>query len=103
MNTKDKIAVMQAFVDGKTVQYKDADSPEDCWEDYPNHVTPKWDWMNFTYRIKPKTRYMNVYEGNGVKSYWHSDKRSLEMSRCSLCIGYLEDKQDGSPYIFHQL
>lgn len=46
--TKEKIAVMQAYDDGKYVQVKTTDG---MWIDAP---VPNWNWMACEYRIKPE-------------------------------------------------
>ena len=50
MTTKEKIAVMQAYVDGKTVQcmYKGN------WVDFVE--PPIWNWRDNQYRIKPEEK-----------------------------------------------
>lgn len=49
MNTKHKIEVMQAFLDGKTIQM--TDKSLDIWEDFL--AEPYWNWEANDYRIKP--------------------------------------------------
>lgn len=49
MNTTDQIAVMQAYVDGKQIQFYDEES-----ETWKTTNEPCWDWMDYEYRIKPK-------------------------------------------------
>ena len=52
MNTREMIAVMQAFEDGKQIEYKS--NFDDKWEQfYRGDNDPVWDWHNVTYRIKP--------------------------------------------------
>ena len=60
MNTKEKIAVMQAYEDGATVQLLTYDSK---WIDLLAPAVPLWDWHNNSYRIKPEPKfvYINVY------------------------------------------
>lgn len=41
---------MQAYVEGKQIQYKD----DEVWIDIEN---PDWDWHNWEYRIKPEPKY----------------------------------------------
>lgn len=58
MTTQEKIAVMQAFVEGRTIQFRDRKTDE--WVDYNIAYGSElvWDWKLFTYRIKhelPKT------------------------------------------------
>ena len=48
--TADCIKVMQAYVEGKQIQYKD----DEVWIDIDD---PDWDWHNWEYRIKPEPNY----------------------------------------------
>ena len=45
--TKEAIRVMQAFVDGKGVEYQISDGT------WLNALTPSWNWASTRYRIKP--------------------------------------------------
>lgn len=45
---QEKIAVMQAFAEGREVQLKSWCNGD--WKDCPN---PRWNWHDFDYRIKP--------------------------------------------------
>ena len=47
--TKEAIAVMQAFVEGKTIQYWLGGG----WQD-TSCEGPKWSWNDVKYRIKPE-------------------------------------------------
>ena len=49
--TKNLIAVMQAYVNGKQIQYTDAES-----ENWIDIESPEWD-PNYDYRVKPKSSY----------------------------------------------
>lgn len=97
MNLKDKIAVMQAFERGEKVECRSALH----YGKWGHSKDPQWNWRDFEYRIAPKSRYLNVYVG--FASAWHLTKESRESAMKDGIVGYLEDKQDGSPYIFHQL
>lgn len=50
--TKECIAVMQAFLDGKQIQFHNKKT--DRWEDAPSGVS--WDWRKENYRIKPEPK-----------------------------------------------
>lgn len=50
--TEEKIAVMQAYVDGKKIQRTKLTIYQD-WEDHP---APKWNWYYYDYRIKPEPK-----------------------------------------------
>lgn len=47
--TQEKIAVMQAHVDGKEIEFKEFDKADV----YSLCKAPLWDWYDFDYRIKP--------------------------------------------------
>lgn len=97
MNTKEMIAVMQAFVDGERIEMLWTDG---SWRENPK---PFWDWANRQYRVKPAPRYLNVYAGHPVATSWKPSLEEAERIRHNLCIGYLEDKQDGTAPVFHPL
>lgn len=50
--TKELIAVMQAYVDGKKIEIFDESADE--WIDLEY---PVWNWYNNVYRIKPESSY----------------------------------------------
>ena len=47
--TKEQIEVMQAFIDGKEIEFKKRFQSDN----YRTVNTPDWDFLNFEYRIKP--------------------------------------------------
>lgn len=51
-HTKEKIAIMQAYVDGKEIEFKPqfSDNWETCKE-------PVWNWHECSYRVKKKIHY----------------------------------------------
>lgn len=53
MTTKEMIAVMQAYEDGKAIEFRDRHSGE--WGECS---IPLWDWHAFDYRIKPEPKYV---------------------------------------------
>lgn len=55
MTTKELIEVMQAYEDGKCIEYRLKNPKED--EPWVLISTPSWDWTTFNYRIKPKESY----------------------------------------------
>ena len=50
--TKEMIEVMQAYDRGEQIQLSKKDGNWICTKN------PNWDWLNFDYRVKPKTRYV---------------------------------------------
>ena len=71
MNTKDKIQIMQAWLDGKKIQYRF------CTADWKDEFgEPEWDWTRFEWRIKPEPREWNVtvFEDGHINSYGDNGK-----------------------------
>lgn len=56
MKTKEKIAIMQAFADGKPIQYKFKDNPTNKWMDFSECVEPSWNWDLVDFRVKPEPK-----------------------------------------------
>lgn len=52
--TKEAIAIMQAYLDGKTIQYRSR-AADSTWEDVVG--SPIWGWTNTHYRVKPQVIY----------------------------------------------
>ena len=52
VETEQAIAVMQAWMDGKPIQYNTYSTGKN-WIDLPAEA-PVWNWQNYTYRIKPE-------------------------------------------------
>lgn len=50
--TKEMIAVMQAYADGKMLQVFSLYGNKEKWQDVS--VQPTWDWSHFDYRVKPE-------------------------------------------------
>lgn len=48
--TEEMISVMQAYIDGKQIQFLD----DGGWVDCPLRTEPFWDWGNYDYRVKPE-------------------------------------------------
>lgn len=51
-NTAECNKVMQAYVEGKPIQYADAET-----EDWIDIESPDWNWDNYDYRVKPAPKY----------------------------------------------
>lgn len=99
----------KAWLDGQPVQVYN--SRTGIWEDTlgPDNVEYRPSFRDeHKYRIKPQSRWLNVYATDGsmlVAPSWHktrilADYHAAETNTC-IRIGVLEDPQDGSPYIFH--
>ncbi len=46
MTINEQIAVMKAFAEGKSIQYK-------LTEEWKDAINPTWNWDDYKYRIKP--------------------------------------------------
>ena len=74
--TKEAIRVMQAFLDGKEVEFF---SPCQKWE---RATTPRWEWHDTQYRIKPTPTFRpwtadEVPVGGQIRSKHSRDYRFL--------------------------
>ena len=76
--TADYIKVMQAYVEGKQIQYKD----DEVWIDIDD---PDWDWHNWKYRIKPEPNY---------RTFRDSEECWQEMQN-HRPFGWIKNKNDG--------
>ena len=57
MTTKEKMEVMQAYLDGKTIQIKYMNRND--WDgaiefNLNDKSEPDWNWVGFSYRVKPE-------------------------------------------------
>ena len=97
--TIEAIRVMQAFVDGKEVEYKRHD------EVWMLTTLPLWNWNSIEYRIKP-TPVLRPWTADEVplgmqarnfkypKTRWLIDRTSSEENRIDWCKNY-EHSTDG--------
>ena len=76
--TEDYIKVMQAYVEGKQIQYDDDGKWIDI--DYPD-----WDWHNGDYRIKPESK---------CRPFKNAEECWQEMQKHQP-FGWIKDKNDG--------
>lgn len=97
LTTKEKIEIMNAFLEGKIIQWKNYGSD---WRDWKGKDSeePKWDWDNTEYRIKPKEKYI-PYENTleMVKDYCKRTDNILIGS--SIPIIWIRDKNDKGAYL----
>ncbi len=87
MTTKEKIEVMQASLNGKTIEVQLVGSNE--W--VPVHQ-PVWNWDAYNYRVNPLPRqwWINRY---GEFDYLHTSLEKAERTACSTrreCIHVIE-------------
>ena len=76
------IKVMQAYVEGKQIQYKD----DEVWIDIKY---PDWDWNNWEYRIKPEPNFRPFIN---VEECWQQMQKHPP-------FGWIKDKEDGYYYM----
>lgn len=62
--TAEHIKVLQAFVDGKTIEERRISFDHTEWVDNNN---PEWRWDKFDYRIKPESKYRPF---NNARECW---------------------------------
>ena len=77
-DTADCIKVMQAYVEGKQIQYKD----DEVWIDIDD---PDWDWHNWEYRIKPEPNYRPFRD---VEECWQEMQKHRP-------FGWIKNKNNG--------
>ena len=77
--TAEHIKVLQAFVDGKTIEERRISFDHTEWVDNNN---PEWRWDKFDYRIKPESKYRPF---KNVEECWNEMKKHQP-------FGWLKDK-----------
>lgn len=60
MNTKEKIEVMQAYLDGRKLEAQHPGSPN--WTDWIAEREPIWNWEMVFFRIKPQDPIDEAYD-----------------------------------------
>lgn len=81
--TKEDIAecikVMQAYVEGKQIQYVDSET-----EDWADIESPIWNWDTYDYRIKPEPEYRPFKDADEC---WQADAETsaVRMDKENLC------------------
>lgn len=68
--TKEKMKVMQAFLDGELIQRQHVDYTESLW--HTLGTEPVWDWLSYDFRVKPEPRVI-----------WVNEYDSYEVAHCS--------------------
>lgn len=78
MTTEEMIKVMQAYVDGKDLQYRNKRTGID-WQDV---TKPAWEWYGYEYRIKPTPTYrpLKPEELIELKGKWLKAKNDTTIS-----------------------
>jgi hypothetical protein len=90
MKTEEKIAVMQAFIDGKKIELRHCHRTD--WIDLKGF--PGWNWEHWEYRIKAEPKVMWIIECEGDKVYaFNSEKdarRNMKTSSKYRVVKYIE-------------
>ena len=102
--TIEAIRIMQAFVDGKEVEYQIF---EGRWV---TAMSPGWSWMDCTFRIKP-TATLRPWTADEVplgawgrnpqypKTRWLIDRTSSEENRIDWCKNYEHSTDGGKTWL----
>ena len=73
VQTKYAIEVMQAYLDGKPIEYQRVGVLNESWYAVNSNPAIFWDWGMFRYRVKPEPRTFKVWvKGNSIFSYQES-------------------------------
>lgn len=78
--TKKAIEVMQAFVDGKTIQHRVRDTSGRYYPwDQLRMIAPVWNWWATEYRVKPEPKEIWVNEyGQGFGAIHSTKENALD-------------------------
>jgi hypothetical protein len=93
--TEQKIAIMQAYLDGKTIEYRHKNIPEDrdfLSFDRTDDESPIWEWGLFDYRIKQST------PDNINWDHVHPDYNYMARDNDGLVYLYGKKPTRGSPH-----
>ena len=102
--TIESIRIMQAYVDGKEVEFK--------WmsKDWNSTDKPEWNWSAYDYRIKP-TATLRPWTADEVplgmqarnpkypKTRWLIDRTSSEENRIDWCKNYEHSTDGGKTWL----
>lgn len=85
---KEMIAVMQAFADGKKIEFRA--SPGDAWKEVN---FPSWNWNRLTYRIKPEPKLRPYKDANEFleaqqkHGLYLKHITEMDINRTPICVG----------------
>ena len=92
--TKKCIEIMQAYVDGKTIESRRNSAVQ--WNHIDGkHATPSWNFVEAEYRIKPEPKviYVNEYT-EGIKGFVFDDPkeaaRGASVSAKRIAVKYIQ-------------
>jgi len=92
--TEKAIKVMQAYADGKEIQFKRENSQKP-WKDFKPGSEPIWDWYLFEYRVKPEpiVRWAALSRNNEVIVIYRT-KKEAELSSWDRIVKLMEVEDD---------
>ena len=97
MSTEEKLKVMKAYTEGKSIQSKAVIGEHWC-----DDTKPTWDWNHFEYRIKPESKY-RPYKSQEelLTDFWVKN----ENEKIASIFGglWLKDKETGVEYLVNAL
>lgn len=71
--TKHAVEVMQAYLDGKPIEYQRNALDHEPWNAVGGKADFFWDWRKFNYRVKPEPRTFRVWiRENSIYAYHES-------------------------------
>lgn len=92
MTTAEKIAVMQAYLDGKQIQFNNNNE----WKDWTIPLEPTWNWVDYDFRIKPEekpkrmtSRQLAEWIGKG-----NGEWSAVMLGGTRSDFGYIKGKED---------
>lgn len=83
MTTQEQIAVMQAYADGKKIQWNSPVDQQIAWIDTDE---PLWNWCTCTYRVKPEPVLLKTWEEYAGEH--------IIQNGSSLVLNFPDDKQE---------
>lgn len=103
MTTQEKIEIMQAFFEGKEVEY--ANKGSKYWNDLSFKIEPTWNWEANNYRIKPKLTYIPfTFEDREMfREKWMKYKFGINSEVFINFINEWKVGVDGTYYSYYEL
>lgn len=83
MTTEEQISIMQAFVEGKQIQWRCCQT----YNDWTNTNEPIWNWEELEYRIKPDPNLPKTWE-EFCETHPIIQENEAYINNCSKVIGY---------------
>jgi hypothetical protein len=86
--TKEKMEVMQAYLEGKTILTIPAIATHATWRvmEVEHGAEPAWNWYASDYRVKPEPKVIWVNEYKSEHDICHGSKEGAEEDAAPSCI-----------------